>query len=171
MSAKPEKDASPFSGLSYVTAADVWQEAVPCFWVWILFSAVAVALLLATKFGFGLESTGSADEIVVSFVKNLNLPTWLWFPLALAAAGWLVRGKTFSVPNLGIATWIAVSSPLALFIFCMQRAPAWAIAPLFWAYLLGLHSLDNLAKKGRANRRKLSMAGVQSDQTEFEDEN
>lgn len=146
-----DKQENPYSYLSYVTLREMWAETKGYFWIWLIFSVIAVAIGALVDFG------ASATREFFDGAGSSILPKWTWPVVIFSAVVWFWKGEEikFRFPNLTFTSWLIVTVVMGLLAFVFENFSFWVAGPFYFAVFIGLAALDTLAAKGKDNYLKL----------------
>lgn len=140
------KDESIFQYLSYVTLREAWAQLKVSFVMWVVISAIIMAL--AAFFDFGAEETKSFWS---------EIPNAMWAFVGIGAFTWFLRGeKMVIVFPKTTRMWFAVNVAIVVGYTAGLLLPSWAFIPVYIGIVMFLGALDELNLIGRENYRLLS---------------
>lgn len=130
-----------YSYLRYVTLSDAWREIKTFVFIWLLLSAICIALNAATS---PVESIWE------------EMPRWLKNTTCFAACIWLFSGEKVSFPHLIFKLWATVTVFFGLFSLACNSLPSWVGLSLCIGLILIIVSLEALVTIGKSNYAKLT---------------
>lgn len=135
-----------FKYLPYVTLREGWTHAKVAFFVWLVLSVLFACFGLLVDFG-------------ASKTENFwaVLPTPVWYVLGFAAFSWLLRGEELRIAfPQSFKLWLLITSVVAGIVLAAHFLPTWAMIPVYLAIIAFAASVEELAKIGKENFKRLS---------------
>lgn len=128
--------------LKYVTVGRALQETKTILLLWLFFGPVGVAVAYAA--GWGLA--GTIDRSPLGAVPNRF---WLWVGVLILV--WVLRGKTFTLPNLTLTGWLAMILGPGTLTFASPLLPFWALWLISESVFALWFLYDSLVGIGKTN--------------------
>lgn len=133
--------------LPYTTIKEVMSQVWTSFWVWLVLSVISVVIGGVVEFlTGGLFSS-----------ESRMFPRWLSVAVVVSAILWFGRGEkvSFQMPKVGWKSWLFLTVLFTVWFAVAEYASWWVSLPFFWAVVMTLGCLDELAIQGRENYQKL----------------